>query len=70
MPAEKTRVVAAAEIAQMLGVGTARVHVITGTDPTFPEPLGRLRVGKIWDAADVEDWMRRTGRTAPRQTTS
>lgn len=60
---EKIRVVAAAEVAGMLGVGVARVHALVKNDRTFPTPLAELRVGKIWDAEDVEAWMRATGRS-------
>lgn len=63
------RLMAAAEIAQALGLGSARIYQIMKADPTFPEPIATLRVGKIWLATDIEEWMRRTGR-APASTIS
>ncbi|ETA02429.1 hypothetical protein CcI156_10870 [Frankia sp. CcI156] len=57
---------AAAEIAQALGLGSARIYQIMKSDPTFPEPIATLRVGKIWLATDIEEWMRRTGRAPAR----
>ncbi len=54
---------AVAEITRALGLSASRVHQIIGSDPTFPAPVATLRVGKIWLADDIEDWMRRTGRT-------
>ena len=50
------------EIAQMLGVTRQRVHKITQTDSTFPEPDAILSAGHIWKRAEVEAWARRTGR--------
>jgi predicted DNA-binding transcriptional regulator AlpA len=63
--AERLRLMAMAELTRALGLSASRVHQIVGGDPTFPAPVATLRVGKIWLAADVEEWMRRTGRAAP-----
>ncbi len=50
--------VAAAEIADMLGVSRQRVSQLTGDDAPFgfPEPWVRLRMGKVWLASDVRAW--------------
>jgi len=59
------RLMAAAELATALDVGAARVHAIV-KDPKldFPAPVAELKVGKIWLAEDVEEWMRATGRAS------
>ena len=54
--------VGVAEIAEMLGVTRQRIHKITLTDPTFPQPEAKLSAGHIWKRADIEAWARRTGR--------
>lgn len=48
---------AAAEIAQRLGVGSSHVHTIIRNADDFPEPIDELRVGKIYSAEDVEAWI-------------
>ncbi|MHA3700715.1 helix-turn-helix transcriptional regulator [Jatrophihabitans sp. YIM 134969] len=55
-------VVAAAEIAAMLGVSRQRVTQLTAK-PDFPAPLTTLSVGKIWSYDDVRSWAEATGRT-------
>ncbi|PZS25438.1 MAG: DNA-binding protein [Pseudonocardiales bacterium] len=55
-------VVAAAEIAAMLGVSRQRVTQLTAK-PDFPAPLTTLTVGKIWSYADVKSWAENGGRT-------
>ncbi|MCK9929343.1 DNA-binding protein [Frankia sp. Mgl5] len=64
------RLMAAGEIATALGVGAARVHAII-KDPKlgFPDPVDTLKVGKIWLAEDVEEWMRAHGRTPTKEKT-
>jgi prophage regulatory protein len=55
-------VVAAAEVAAMLGVSRQRVTQLTAK-PDFPAPLTTLSVGKIWSYAAVRAWAERTGRS-------
>jgi len=38
------------------GLSRQRVYQITG-HATFPAPVARLALGKIWLAADVEAWI-------------
>lgn len=54
--------VAAAEIAALLGVSRQRVYQLIQENETFPEPVEELTVGRIWRRADVEKWARRAGR--------
>jgi predicted DNA-binding transcriptional regulator AlpA len=46
----------AAEVARMLGLSRQRTYAVT-IKPDFPEPIGRLRGGRVWDADDVRAWM-------------
>lgn len=59
---KQPRVVAQAEVTQMLGVSRKRVSQLTSSDD-FPEPLGTLSVGRVWSYDDVKEWAERTGRT-------
>ena len=52
----------AAGIAELLGVSRQRVDKIAKTDPTFPEPIARLRRIRVWERESVERWARETGR--------
>lgn len=54
---DKIRLMGAAEIGQRLGVGRSRAHAIT-RDRDFPEPYQTLAMGSVWDARDVEAWIR------------
>jgi predicted DNA-binding transcriptional regulator AlpA len=54
---DKIRLMGAAEIGQRLGVGRSRAHAIT-RDRDFPEPYQKLVMGSVWDARDVEAWIR------------
>jgi predicted DNA-binding transcriptional regulator AlpA len=51
-------VMAAAEIANYLGVTRQRVAVLVDRDD-FPEPIAQLSVGRIWRASDVREWAAR-----------
>jgi len=51
-------VVAAAEIADYLGVSRQRVARLTRR-PDFPKPIAHLSVGRIWRASDIRDWAAR-----------
>jgi prophage regulatory protein len=56
---EDIRLMGTAEIADRLGVTTARVGQITDSVKLgFPRPLARLRMGQVWLADDVEAWIR------------
>ncbi len=59
--------VAAAEIADMLGVSRQRVSQLTRDDAPFgfPEPWVRLKAGKIWLASEVRDWAADRGNRGP-----
>ncbi|RZU50207.1 hypothetical protein EV385_1972 [Krasilnikovia cinnamomea] len=46
-----------AEIGARLGVTRSRAHAIT-RDRDFPEPYQVLTMGSVWDAEDVERWIR------------
>ena len=54
---DKIRLMGAAEIGERLGVGRSRAHAIT-RDRDFPEAYQRLAMGSVWDARDVEAWIR------------
>lgn len=58
---ETDTVVAAAEIALMLGLSRQRVTQLTGK-ADFPRELTTLTVGKIWRYSDIKEWADRTGR--------
>ena len=53
----KVRLMGATEIGQRLGVGRSRAHAIT-RDRDFPEAYQKLAMGSVWDAADVEAWIK------------
>ncbi len=55
---EKVRLVGAAEIQDLLGVTRTRVHQITRTKG-FPDPYATLRMGSVWVADEVDDWIAR-----------
>lgn len=54
--------VGAKEIERMLGVNRQRVQQIVNSKG-FPDPVLTLAMGKVWLAADVEQWARGKGRT-------
>jgi len=54
--------VAAAEIARLLGVSRQYVDRLTREDPDFPEPEVELSAGRIWSREAVEAWARASGR--------
>ena len=48
----------AGEIRRRLGVSRQRAYqIITRKD--FPDPYQVLEMGKVWDAADVEAWIKK-----------
>ena len=58
-------VLAAAEIAQLLGLSRQRVTQLSAK-PDFPAPIATLSVGKIWAYADIKAWAEQTGRSVHR----
>jgi prophage regulatory protein len=44
--------------ARLGGLSRQRVYQLTSRD-TFPAPVADLAQGKVWDAADVEEWIAR-----------
>lgn len=47
----------AAEVGRLLGgLSRQRTYVVT-TKPDFPEPVGRLRGGRVWDEDEVRAWI-------------
>ncbi|MEU8264276.1 AlpA family phage regulatory protein [Micromonospora sp. NPDC048999] len=53
----KLRLVASQEVQEMLGVSRTRAYQITNSK-SFPDPVAVLSVGRIWQAEDVERWIR------------
>lgn len=51
-----------AEVAERAGVTRAAVDRWRERHPAFPAPIVRLRQGPVWHWADVERWLRETGR--------
>ena len=56
------RLLGAAELGALLDVSRGRVTQLTGK-PWFPEPVTRLRMGAVWEIADIERMAAETGRT-------
>jgi predicted DNA-binding transcriptional regulator AlpA len=56
------RLLGAAELGALLGVSRARVTQLMAK-PWFPEPIARLKLGGIWELADIERMASQTGRT-------
>ena len=53
----KIKLMGSHEIAERLGVSRDRAYDIT-TKKGFPDPYQTLRMGSVWDAAEVEAWIR------------
>ncbi|MHB1518485.1 MAG: hypothetical protein ACYCVN_02740 [Acidimicrobiales bacterium] len=54
------------EIADRLGLAHPEsVHSWRRRYDDFPEPLARLRIGYVWNWADIEVWAQRSGRGSP-----
>ena len=51
--------VGVAEIAEMMGVSRQRVNAIVRTHDDFPAAAAVLAAGRIWERADVEEWIER-----------
>ena len=56
------RLLGAAELGALLGVSRARVTQLMAKS-WFPEPVARLKLGGIWELADIERMAAETGRT-------
>ena len=59
----KRQLVGLAEVTDMLGISKPlvgiskqRAYTITNSK-TFPEPIQRLRMGPVWDRAEVQAWI-------------
>jgi predicted DNA-binding transcriptional regulator AlpA len=51
------------DIAEMIGSVRQYAHRLSRGDPEFPEPAVELNRGvRLWKRADIEKWMRATGR--------
>jgi prophage regulatory protein len=48
-------IMAAAEIADYLGISRQRVAVLVER-ADFPVPMAHLSVGRIWRTADIREW--------------
>ncbi|GAA1619522.1 helix-turn-helix transcriptional regulator [Actinoplanes couchii] len=57
-------VMAAAEIAEYLGVTRQRVAVLVER-ADFPAPIAHLSVGRIWRITDVREWAARRPNRVP-----
>jgi prophage regulatory protein len=53
----KLRLMGAAEIGERLGVSAQRVQQLVWRRD-FPEPFQVLKMGAVWNAADVERWIK------------
>ena len=62
LTAMRLDLVGAAELGEMLGVSRQRINQLT-THRDFPAPVVVLRMGKVWDLADVRTWADEHGRT-------
>ncbi|MFI7330668.1 GntR family transcriptional regulator [Micromonospora aurantiaca (nom. illeg.)] len=58
---ESQRFMGAAEIQERLGVSRQRAYILISRK-NFPEPIATLKMGSVWLASDIEDWMIETGR--------
>lgn len=47
----------AAEIGERLRIGRQRTYQLINRRD-FPAPLERLKMGQVWDAADIEAWIK------------
>lgn len=70
MGALSVAVVGLSEVASIIGVSRQRAAQLAVDHDDFPEPIGQLAAGRVWDRAAVEAWNdahpdRRPGR--PRQ---
>ena len=50
-----------AEVSEIIDRSKGRVGQLLLEDPTFPQPVWSLRLGRIWDANEVKAWMQATG---------
>lgn len=56
------RLLGGAELAALLGVSRGRIGQLA-LKPWFPEPVARLKLGGVWELADIERMAAETGRT-------
>lgn len=60
------------EVCQILGLSDGRVCQLVKGDPTFPEPVTRVRATPLWLAPEIEHWKitrvkKKAGRPSLRQ---
>jgi len=58
---DRMDLVGTSEIAEMFGVSRQYIDRLTRLDG-FPEPIGEIRAGRIWERSTIEAWARMTGR--------
>ncbi len=58
------RLMGLTEIAELLGLSRQGVHQLSKRRDDFPKPFTQLAMGYVWDADEVEEWARETGRIA------
>lgn len=60
------------EVTQILGLSDGRISQLLKGDPTFPEPVTRVRATPLWLAPEIENWKmtrkkKKSGRPSLRQ---
>lgn len=48
--------VGTAEVCEILGLSDGRISQLAKEDPTFPEPVTRVRATPLWLAPEIENW--------------
>lgn len=50
-------IMGAREVCDFLGIGRTRLTALMRTPSVnFPEPLGKISAGYVWNAADIRRW--------------
>lgn len=44
------------EVAQILGLSSARVWALRRGDPAFPKPVAHLSQGRVWVASEIREY--------------
>ena len=58
-----------AEAVDILSLTNGTILALLAKDPTFPQPVKRLRSGRLWLASELREWQAaRTKRPGGRQT--
>lgn len=45
------------EVTKIIGLSDGRVSQLRQADPTFPEPVLQLKMGPLWLAPEIENWL-------------